>query len=319
VTPLTAKSPHIEWPTLVVLIVTYGLWAAFTTVMWGISPVASVVLTGFAIAQFSSLQHEALHGHPFRLAWLNEALVLPGLMLTVPYGRFRDTHLAHHHDPILTDPYDDPESNFLDPADWARLPWVMRMLRTWNNTLLGRMVFGPVIGNWQWLRGEMAFLRTGDRAVQRDWALHALGLVPVIVWLWYATMPWWAYVLATWIGHGLLKVRTFLEHRAHTLARARTVIIEDKGPLALLFLNNNYHAVHHMHPGVAWYRLPGLYLSNRDHYLRHNDGYVYASYWPVFRAFFLRTKDPVPHPLMDQTSLRNVGMSPELSKNGTPG
>jgi fatty acid desaturase len=107
VTPQDAKTPHIEWPTLVVLVVTYGLWAMFTSLLWGASPIAAVVLTGFTIAQFSSLQHEALHGHPFRTAWLNEALVLPGLMVTVPYGRFRDTHLAHHHDPILTDPYDD--------------------------------------------------------------------------------------------------------------------------------------------------------------------------------------------------------------------
>jgi fatty acid desaturase len=319
VTPQDAKTPHIEWPTLVVLVVTYGLWAVFTSVLWGVSPFAAVVLTGFTIAQFSSLQHEALHGHPFRTAWLNEALVLPGLMVTVPYGRFRDTHLAHHHDPILTDPYDDPESNYMDPADWARLPVAVRMLRTWNNTLLGRMVVGPVIGNWQWLRGEVALLVAGAGTVRRDWLLHAAGTVPMVMWLWWAAMPWWAYLVAAWIGHGLLKVRTFLEHRAHDMARARTVIVEDKGPLALLFLNNNYHAVHHMHPGVAWYRLPRLYLANRDHYVRHNDGYVYGSYWPIFRAFFLRVKDPVPHPLMDQVSLRNVGMSPELSKNGTPG
>jgi fatty acid desaturase len=181
------------------------------------------------------------------------------------------------------------------------------------------MVVGPVIGNWQWLRGELALLVADAGTVRRDWLLHAVGTVPMVAWLWWAAMPWWAYLLATWIGHGMLKVRTFLEHRAHDMARARTVIVEDKGPLALLFLNNNYHAVHHMHPGVAWYRLPRLYLANRDHYVRHNDGYVYGSYWPIFRAFFLRVKDPVPHPLMDQVSLRNVGMSPELSKNGTPG
>jgi fatty acid desaturase len=199
----------------------------------------------------------------------------------------------------------------MDPADWARLPWAVRVLHRCNNTLLGRMVLGPLIGNWEWARGEVALIRADHGMVRRDWALHLLGLVPVVAWLWWAAMPWWAYLLATWIGHGLLKVRTFLEHRAHELARARTVIVEDKGPLALLFLNNNYHAVHHMHPGV--------YLANRDHYVRHNDGYVYTSYWPIFRDFLLRAKDPVPHPLMDQTSLRNVGMSPELSKNGTPG
>lgn len=318
-TPKDAQSPHTEWPTLCVLVATYALWALFTSQVWWVSPALSIVLTGFTIAQFSSLQHEALHGHPFATVWVNEALVTPSLTLTVPYGRFRDTHLAHHNDPILTDPYDDPESNFVDPVEWARLPLVVRVLRTANNTLLGRMVLGPLIGNWHWLRGEAAMILGGNRAAQRDWVLNTLGLIPVVGWLWYAAMPWWAYLLAAWIGHGLLKVRTFLEHRAHAMARARSVIVEDKGPLALLFLNNNYHAVHHMHPGVAWYRLPRLYLANRDHYLRHNDGYVYTSYWPIFRDFFWHVKDPVPHPLMDQVSLRNVGRSPELSKNGTPG
>ncbi len=35
-------------------------------------------------------------------------------------------HMAHHRDAILTDPYDDPESNYLDPAVWARLPRPLR-------------------------------------------------------------------------------------------------------------------------------------------------------------------------------------------------
>jgi fatty acid desaturase len=97
------------------------------------------------------------------------------------------------------------------------------------------------------------------------------------------------------------------------------VIVEDRGLLALLFLNNNFHAVHHMHPTVAWYKLPGLYAAQIAHYQRRNEGYVYRSYAQIFRSYFLRVKDPVPHPLMDaQPSLRNVGTSPELSKNGTP-
>ena len=54
--------------------------------------------------------------------WASEAMVFPSFLLLIPYLRFKDTHLAHHHDPALTDPYDDPESNFLDPAVWAQLP-----------------------------------------------------------------------------------------------------------------------------------------------------------------------------------------------------
>ncbi len=109
----TTARRDFEWPTLLVMGLTYVMWGLATTVLWGVSPVLAVVVTGLCITQFSSLQHEVLHGHPFRSTMLNEALVWPALTLTVPYGRFRDTHLAHHFDPNLTDPYDDPEFELL--------------------------------------------------------------------------------------------------------------------------------------------------------------------------------------------------------------
>ena len=280
------------------LLATYGLWALGTTLIYGFSPVLGVIVTGVAIGQFSSLQHEVLHGHPFKSRWLNEALVFPALCPTVPYGRFRDTHLAHHHDPNLTDPYDDPESNYFDPAVWVGLPRWMQVLFRMNNTLLGRLTLGPILGTALWLRREAVLIWSGDRAVQRDWALHVGGLVLLTLWLIPAQMGAWGYLAAVYLGVALLKIRTFLEHRAHEAARARTVIIEDRGPLALLFLNNNLHVVHHAHPQVPWYRLPALYASNRDQFIRRNEGYVYRSYGQIFRSYLLRAKDPVPHPLM---------------------
>lgn len=321
---LSSRRPAVEWPTLALLAATYLLWGLGTTSLYTLSPVLGIVITALAITQYCSLQHEALHGHPFRSARVNEALVFPALYPTVPYGRFRATHLAHHHDPSLTDPYDDPESNYLDPQVWATLPrWAQTLLMA-NNTLLGRMVLGPILGTLLWLRAE-ARLRH-DPAVQRDWALHLGGLALLALWLTFAPMGWLAYLAAVYIATALLKIRTFLEHCAHEAARARTVIVEDRGPLALLFLNNNLHVVHHMHPQVAWYHLPTLYAANRDHYLRRNDGYAYRSYAQIFARHFLRAKDPVPHPLMPEpagvpdpyTIRRNVGVLPELSKNGTP-
>ena len=288
---------RVEWPTLVLLALTYGVWALGTSWAAALWLPFGIVVTGLAIAQHSSLCHEALHGHPFRSRLWNEAVVFPSLRLVIPYGRFRDTHLAHHREEILTDPYDDPESNYLDPAHWARLPrWARAVLRA-NNTLLGRMVLGPWVAQVAFLRADWAAIRAGDRAVLRAWLWHVPAVALVLAWLAHAPMPLWAYLVAVWIGLGLLKIRTFLEHRAHERASGRTVIIEDRGPLALLFLNNNLHVVHHMHPEVPWYRLPALYAARRAHYLRRNGGYRYRSYTEVIRAHFLRAKDPVPHPL----------------------
>jgi fatty acid desaturase len=286
----------VEWPTLLLLALTYVVWAT-GTLIWQDSAALSLILTGIAIAQFSSLQHEALHGHPFRNETVNEALVFPGLSLFVPYRRFRDTHLQHHFDPALTDPYDDPESNFLDPALWEKQSRLVQWVERLNNTLAGRMLIGPVLGTWRFVAADVAQARTDPR-VAPAWVAHGAGVALVLAWLWaVGTMPLWAYVLAVYLAFALLRIRTFLEHRAHVTPRGRTVVIEDRGPLSLLFLNNNFHVVHHMHPAVPWYRLPALYAQRRDHFLRRNDGYLYRSYGEIFRSYLWKAKDTVPHPI----------------------
>jgi fatty acid desaturase len=300
------KTRELEWPTLVVLVSTYAFWALGTT-LWDNLAILSVLLTGVAIAQFSSLQHEVLHGHPFADRRLNEALVFPSLMLVMPYQRFRDMHLQHHHDPTLTDPFDDPESNFQTPEAWARLPRPMQRIYRFNNTLFGRMVVGPAISLVALVTGDWRAWRQGVPGIARAWVLNAVGVVPVIGWLAaVGTMPVWAYLVAVYLGYSLLKIRTYLEHRAHEAARARTVVIEDRGPLSVLFLNNNFHVVHHMHPATPWYRLPALYAARREYFLRRNEAYVYRSYAQIFRQYFFHAKDPVPHPIYPVQQVQHV-------------
>lgn len=295
---VAASRARVEWPTLALVGLCYVVWGVSTTWIAGLSPALAIVPTALSIALFSSLQHEALHGHPFRSRRLNAALVFPSLTLLIPYHRFRDTHLEHHNDPTLTDPYDDPESNFLDPGVWHRLPGWLRRLLAFNNTLLGRMTVGTAIGQAVFMAGDWRAIRSGDARVTRAWLWHIPALALVLAWLeWVAAMPLWAYASAAYAGLSLIKIRTFLEHRAHEIAKARTVIIEDRGPLAFLFLFNSLHAVHHSHPGTPWYRLWRLYRANREAFAEANGGYVYRSYAQVFRRHLLRAKDPVPHPL----------------------
>ena len=291
------ERPVTEWPTLVMIAATYSVWAVSTTIVAGFWLPLAILITAFAIAQFSSLQHECLHGHPFRNKYVNAALVFPALTLIVPYLRFRDTHLDHHNDSRLTDPYDDPETNFLDPGKWEHLPRAAKILLEINNSLAGRIFLGPIIGTAVFFRNDLKTWRT-DARVRRGWLFHIPALVPIILWLTYVgSMPFWAYALAAYFGLGLLRIRTFLEHQAHERSNARTVIIDDCGPLSLLFLNNNYHAVHHAHPAIPWYRLRRTYRSDTDKFLRANDGYYFTCYGAIFRQYLLRRKDPVAHPL----------------------
>ena len=287
----------IEWPTVFLWLACWGLWLLGVFVL----PMASMLLAGvvltLVLVSQSSLSHEALHGHPFASRRVNDGLAMVSLGLLVPYIRFRDTHLAHHIDERLTDPYDDPETNFYDPAVWARMAHWQQQIMQLNNTLLGRMLIGPLISQVMFMRGDWREMRQGNRAIIGAWGIHLLSSALVITVVVTSPMPIWIYLMCCYFAMSVLKIRTFLEHRAHQYSTARTVIIDDKGPLAFLFLNNNLHAVHHLHPQVAWYNLPRLYRDNTDSYDRFNEDYNYRSYAQVIARYFVKAKDPVPHPL----------------------
>lgn len=275
--------PAVEWPTLGMMVLCYLTFVVGTTWASTLFLPLGMILTTLAIAMHSSLTHEVLHGHPLRNQRLNDLLVFPAIGLAIPYYRFRDTHLAHHQDSILTDPYDDPESNYLDPAVWEALPLWRKVLHRFNNTLLGRLVIGPAMGQVAFMGCDWKAIRGGDIRVLKGWLWHIPALALALWWmLAVMDMPVWAYLTSAYIALSILKIRTFLEHQAHERARGRTVIIEDHGPLAWIFLFNSLHVVHHMHPKVAWYNMPKLFRDNRDRYLRQNESYYYRSYSEIF-------------------------------------
>ncbi len=285
-----------DWPTLALMFGVLFVWsfALWLPAGWG---ALAFVLLVLALTLHSSLSHELLHGHPFGHAGAETVMGQwqPGLF--VPYLRFKQTHLAHHRDANLTDPYDDPESNYLDPVVWNGLPAWMRAVLRINNTLAGRIVLGPVVGMFAFVRSDIIAALAGDRVIVRGWLAHIPGVVVTLWAVSAAPLSIWTYLLACYAALSVLRIRTFLEHQAHDRVSGRTVIIEDRGLLGFLFLNNNLHVVHHMHPTVAWYRLWPLYVSQRERFLTRNHGYVFTSYTAVLRRYFWRTKDPVAHPL----------------------
>lgn len=294
--PRTRRILRWDWPTVALIVgVTVGwLLALLLPADWGGLAFAMLVLV---LTMHSSLSHELLHGHPFGVAWAETMIGLWQPSLLVPYLRFKRTHLAHHMDANLTDPYDDPESNYFDPAVWEALaPWTRAVLRV-NNTLAGRIVIGPIVGMYGFIRSDILAIRGGDRLVAFDWLAHIPG---VVLTLWAVTLSdlgFGPYFAACYVATSILKIRTFLEHQAHDRVSGRTAIVEDRGPLAFLFLNNSLHVVHHMHPNEPWYRLWPLYRAQRARYVTRNGGYVLSSYGEVMRRYLWRSKDPVPHPL----------------------
>lgn len=227
-----------EAPTWIALVICYGLYVALTT--WAATAHWTIyVALAFLIAFHSSLQHEIIHGHPTRWRAVNEALVFLPFGLSFPFERYRDTHLAHHHDNRLTDPYDDPESWYVDPAAWAGFSAPARLILRLNNTVAGRMLIGPGLGYVNFARADLRAAARGDRRVVRAWALHLIGCAIVVWWLWRVGIDPLGYGLACYGGLSLINLRSFLEHRAEERVSGRSAIVEDRGPLALLYLNNN--------------------------------------------------------------------------------
>jgi fatty acid desaturase len=298
-TVLGTSKPAREWPTWAALAACYTIW--LSAIIWhDVLGWLWIIPAMLMVTLHSSLQHEILHGHPTRSCAVNEALVFAAIGLFVPYRRFRDTHLRHHNNVLLTDPYDDPETWYLSRHDWRCTSPLMRSLLVFNNTLAGRILIGPALGIYGLWRHDLALVKAGNREVMTGYAMHVAGLVPVVALLVWAGVPLWLYaLLVAYPGMSILVIRTYIEHRASEPVPERTAVVEAGLVMRLLFLNNNYHAVHHDNPAVSWFRLPAIWRETRDKTLSESGHYHYpGGYTQVARDWLLRPREPVEHPFM---------------------
>ena len=97
-------------------------------------------------------------------------------------------------------------------------------------------------------------------------------------------------------------VRSFIEHRAVEKMEHRTAIVDAHWFWRLLFLNNNFHALHHTNPTMAWYRIPQVWRSEREQVIAGNGGYYLSGYGEVARRWLFRPREPVIHPLSPEES-----------------
>lgn len=293
------RTAGIEWPTVFLAIACYGVWAGAGLYLWPTWPLVALGLLILTVALQSSLVHEVLHGHPTRNALVNEAFVFLPLGLVWPYRRFKTLHLRHHRDERLTDPLDDPESYYQALWRHEELPAAMKFLLKLNNTMAGRFVLGPWLASIGFVIGDFKAMLAGDKAIRKAWLLHGLGAAVVLSVVRFGFgMPLWLYVLVpVWFGQSLIAIRTFAEHQWSERPEGRTIIVE-RSPLALLFLNNNLHFVHHKLPTVPWYGLPKLFRERREQWLEANNGYVYPNYFALVKAYAFHAKEPVVHPVL---------------------
>jgi len=303
-----AVVPAIEWPTIVLIVLAYGGWFTLTLAygewpMWVVVPGIAVLLT-----LHSSLQHEILHGHPTRSTAVNRLFGLPPLSLWIPYDRFRALHLTHHVNDRLTDPIDDPETNYVTADEWQQRSGFSRWMFRLQLTLAGRMLVGSWWGMGRFFCREARAFVQDQRGVRSAWIVHLVLCVPVVYWVTaVCDIPLWFYIVSMAIpGNALLLVRSFAEHRARAATPERTATVENSWVLGPLFLFNNLHALHHAEPLLPWYRYNKRYRVTRTQLLEQNAGLVYSTYFDVARRFLFTMHDQPQHPLGRAPSQRRT-------------
>jgi len=288
-----------EAPTWLIAGAIYGGWGFLTWFYDSVPWWLALPLGAWLIAWHNSFQHEAVHGHPSRYRTLNAALAWPPLGLWMPYAIYRESHLVHHRTLALTDPAADPESYYVPRDKWAALGRPARALLLANNTLVGRMIIGPVLVVGRFCKHEVQRLLARDFSAIRSWLVH-LGLgTALMTWVTLVCgVPLLEYIiLFAWPGLSLSLLRSFAEHRPAARQGARSAIVE-AGPLfRLLFLNNNLHALHHARPGLPWYALPAVWRRDHAAILQTSGACLFAGgYLEIARRFALTPKDLPVHP-----------------------
>lgn len=293
-----SRSALPEWRTWLLVPTVYAAWLFAIVACASLGQATGSVLLILATCWFTSLQHELIHGHPSRSRRVNRLLGLAPLAVWYPYDLYRRSHLAHHRDELLTEPGIDPESNYVDAAAWQRLNRFVKPLWVAQRTVLGRFLLGPaMVIVPTWLDIVRRPLR-GDFSQSRSWALH-LALVGVMLLALdrLAGIGPVRYLLT--VGYpalGLAMLRSFYEHRPAAHAVHRVVINEAGLFWRILYLNNNYHAVHHERPDLPWHLVRRFYLVHRAEVLRRNGGFLIPGYLWLMRRHAMTVVDSPVHP-----------------------
>ena len=286
------KSPG-DWRTLVIAVLVYGGWLATVFLHKQMPWWATFALLTWFGAWHLSLQHELVHGHPFRNSKLNAALASLSLTMWVPFLSFKRDHISHHNS-TLTHPKLDTESYYSMPEQWQHSGRFLRSIYWANRTIAFRLTIWSVFSTVQYFFADAwRAIRNVDNA-RSAWALHIPGLIAVT----YivnnlAGMSMIEYLIGgVFASHSLNMMRSFAEHKTLGDESTRTAMIDAGRVMSLLMLNNNLHIAHHDEPSAPWYKVPEVAeRSNAFERAEKIDALYKGGYGELLRRFTFKPYD----------------------------
>jgi fatty acid desaturase len=242
-----------------------------------------------------SMQHEVLHGHPFKNQFLNDALGGIPVTLWIPYLAFKKDHHEHHLSD-LTNPALDNESYYVSQEQWDKAGRIRRAAWTANRTILFRMFVWTIVSTITYVLLVLKRAVRNEKSDRLAVTLHVIGVAFVVYLVSLSSMPLWQFALGTVYGGRILNaIRPFPEHKYQSGVETRTAMIMAGRFMSLLMLNNNLHVAHHEEPGVPWYRYDNLMQRVNAVERARNAGVLYeGGYAEIFRRFsFTPVDSPV--------------------------
>lgn len=291
----TVLRESAEWRTLLVVVAVYALTALTVIRYETLTPWLAVPFLSVLGAWHLSMQHEVLHGHPFKNQFLNDAIGSIPITLWIPYLAFKKDHLEHHVSD-LTNPALDNESYYVSQEQWDKAGKIRRAAWTANRTILFRMFVWTIVSTITYVLSVLKRAVRGEEGDRLAVALHVVGVAFVVYLVSLSSMPLWVFALGTVYGGRILNaIRPFPEHKYQSGVETRTAMIMAGPFMSLLMLNNNLHIAHHDEPWVPWYRYSNL-MDRVNAVQRARDaGVLYeGGYAEVFRRFsFTPVDSPV--------------------------
>jgi fatty acid desaturase len=287
-----------EWRTIAVIVAIYGLTVLTVLRHEVLTPWLTIPVLSVLGAWHLSMQHETIHGHPFRHVWLNDLIGSIPVTLWIPYFSFKKDHIEHHQSD-LTHPGLDNESYYVSPEAWASAGKLRKATYWANRTILFRMFVWTIVSTVTYLWSKIRLMLRGDKQTWFAMATHVAGLVVVVYFVRsVAGMPLWQFALGTTYGGRILNaIRPFPEHKYQAGVETRTAMVMAGPFMSLLMLNNNLHVAHHDAPGVAWYEVPNMSVRVNAVERARDAGLLYeGGYAEVFRKFSFK---PMGAPLRD--------------------
>jgi len=259
------RVPSLAWPTVALYVGTLGLFAveAYGLLAADWSPWLTIPMGAAVTFLMFSVVHESVHHAISTNTKVNNAfgwVAMPFVAIYTTFPLFKFIHIEHHrntNEPMTVDPdmWTSGGPKALLPFRWATVDlwylvyYLLRAQERPNREMV------PIVGYFAVTVGIGAAMVTSGLAYE----VFFLYLIPQRLGM--AVLAWWFDYLP---HHGLTMTQREDKYQA---TRVR---VGGESWMTPLFVYQNYHLVHHLHPSVPFYRYIRAWRRNEQAYLDRN-------------------------------------------------